>query len=80
MKKYVRVDIVDSDYSYDERLLDSYILVSPNKEKLEELQELLNNRFDDENSVFNNEFGSIYDFINENFEILYIVELVEIEW
>ena len=80
MKKYVRVDIVDSDYSYDERLLDSYILVSPNKEKLEELQELLNNRFDDENSVFNNEFGSIYDFINENFEILDIVELVEIEW
>lgn len=80
MKKYVRVDIVDSDYSYDERLLDSYILVNPNKEKLEELQELLNNRFDDENSVFNNEFGSIYDFINENFEILDIAELVEIEW
>lgn len=79
MKKYVKVDIVDNDYSYDERLLDSYILINPNKEKLEELQELLNNRFDDENSVFN-DFGSIYDYIKDNFEVLDIEELVEIEW
>ena len=49
-KKFIRVDIVDNEYDYgSERIMDTYILVKPNMEKLKELQILLNNRFDENN-------------------------------
>ncbi len=65
--KFVRVDIVDNEYDYgSERIMDTYILVNPNMEKLEELQTLLNNRFD-ENNQFESNYQAIYVYITENF-------------
>ena len=81
MEKYfVRVDIVDNECDYGtERIMDTYILVNPNMEKLEELQTLLNNRFD-ENNQFESNYLAIYDYITENFEVLEIHDFIEIEW
>lgn len=79
-KKFVRVDIVDNEYDYGtERVMDTYILVNPNMEKLEELQTLLNNRFD-ENNQFESNYQAIYDYITKNFEVLEMHDFIEIEW
>ena len=81
MDKYIRVDIVDNDNSCDgDRVMDTYILVNPSMEKLKELQEKLDNRQDEENE-FCGDYGNIYDYITENFEVLEMSgEIVEIEW
>ena len=83
-KKFVRVDIVDNDNGYgEERVMDTYILVIPidehiyYKEKLEELQDMLNNRF--ESGEFE-QYSEIDDYIMENFEVLELSDFTEIEW
>lgn len=79
MDKYVRVDIVDGQGYYDEeRIMDTFILVNPDKRKLEELQELLDGRFEEDNGF--QSYESIYGFIDDNFECLCIDEEVEIVW
>ena len=79
-KKFIKVDFVDNEYDYGtERVMDTYILVNPNMEKLKELQILLNNRFD-ENNQFESNYQAIYDYITENFEVLEIHDFIEIEW
>ena len=78
MNKYVEVKIVDNDYDYrEERVMDTYILVNPNMEKLEELRDMINGRFENEDW---DGYENIYTYISENFEVLDIVETVEIEW
>lgn len=80
MKKYIRVDIVDNDNGYhDERIMDTYILVNPDESKLKELQILLENRSEEENEFYD-DYGSIYDYIKKNFEVLNIEKTIEIEW
>lgn len=75
MKKYVNVNIVDSE---DNEKLANFIIVIPSdehifyKEKLKELQDMIYNEFDN--------FEEIYDFIEDNFEVLSISDNVEIEW
>lgn len=80
-KKFVRVDIVDNQLDYGcemERVMDTFILVNPNLDKLEELQDKLSNRF--ESGEFE-QYSEIGDYIIENFEILEMSgEIVEIEW
>lgn len=77
-KKFVRVDIVDNDNGYDgERVIDTFILVNPNLDKLEELQELLNNRFE---SGEIEQYGDVIHYMNENFEVLKMSNFFEIEW
>lgn len=85
-KKFIQIDIVDNDYNSDEpRIMDSYIIVIPNdeiinyNERIKHLQEMLNNRFDEENN-FTNYYGAIYDYLVENFEILDISNRIEVEW
>ena len=85
-KKFVRVDIVDNDNGYDgERIMDTYILAIPTeehiyyKEKLVELQNMLNNRFDEENELCD-DYGAIHEYITENFEVLQMADFIEIEW
>ena len=85
MKKYLRVDIVDNDLGCGEdRVMDSHILVIPAndnsyKEKLSILQEKLSSRFDEENE-FSDNFQAIDVYIKENFEVLDISDVLEIEW
>ena len=77
-KKFVRVDIVDNDVDYGcDKVMDTYILVNPDTEKLTELQELLNNRF--ESGKFE-QYSDIDDYITENFEVLQMTDFIEIEW
>ena len=79
-KKFIRVDIVDNclDYGCEmERVMDTYILVNPKMEKLKELQERLNNRF--ESGEFE-QYYDIHDYITENFEVLEMSDFIEIEW
>ena len=77
-KKFVRVDIVDNDADYGcDKVMDTYILMNPNTEKLTELQELLNNRF--ESGKFE-QYSDIDDYIMENFEVLQMADFIEIEW
>ena len=82
-KKLVRVNIVDNDIDYrgmedgHDRIMDTYILVDPNEEKLKELQRRLDHRF--ESGEFQN-YCDIDDYITENFEVLDIAEFIDIEW
>lgn len=79
-KKFVRVDIVDNDVDYGgERVMDTYILVNPDMEKLKELQEKLDDRYYEENE-FSSDYGTIDDYIMENFEVLKMSDFIEIEW
>ena len=77
-KKYVRVDIMDDDY-FGDGLMDTYILVNPNMEKLKALQDKVHKRYDEENE-FRSNYGAIYDYITENFELLPIADFIDIEW
>ena len=77
-KKFVRVDIVDNDNGWDgERVMDTLILVNPNFDKLGELQDKLNNRFESEEFE---EYENVIDYIDENFEVLKMSNFFEIEW
>ena len=82
-KKIVRVNIVDNDIDYRgmedgyDRIMDTYILVNPNEEKLKELQRRLDHRF--ESGEFQN-YYDIDDYITENFEVLKIAGFIDIEW
>lgn len=75
MNKYVRVNIVDRE---DNGNLLKFIIVIPSnehvfyKEKLKELQDMINNEFDN--------LEEIYSFIENNFELLKISDDVEIKW
>ena len=91
--KIVRVDIVDRDLGYGENpILDSYYLIDPDKEKLEELQHKLKARLDydydetlsEEESeylreIYNDPWGFIELFIETNFKTLNI-DTVEIDY
>ena len=74
-KKFVRVNIVDRE---DNGSLVKFIIVIPSnesvfyKEKLKELQDMINNEFDN--------LEEIYPFIENNFELLKISDDVKIEW
>jgi hypothetical protein len=78
MNRYVEVNIVDNEHDWDEdRVMDTYILINPNMEKLDELRDMINERFENENW---RGYEEIDTFILENFEMLSISETVEIEW
>ena len=77
-KKFARVDIVDNDIGYyDERVMNTFFIVNPNLDKLEELQNKLNNRFEDGEIE---QYGDVIAYMNENFEVLKISDHFEIEW
>ena len=79
-KVFVRVDIVDNDYDKaTDRVMDTYILENPDFEKLDKLQEMLNNRCVEEND-FTDDYGAISDYIKENFKLIDMTYFVEIEW
>lgn len=85
-KKFIQINIVDNDNGPNEmECMDSYIIIVPNNEmtyyedKLANLQEMLNNRHDENNEFYGN-YGAIYDYLKENFEILNISQIKEIEW
>jgi len=79
--KIVRVDIVDSDVSLEDRLQDTFYLVEPNEDRLKELKDMVEQRF---NRAENNEpaieqYTEVIDFIYANFATIDI-ETIEIGW
>jgi hypothetical protein len=81
MEKIIRLDIIDNDWDEENpRIMDTYYLVNPDMEKLDELQKLMNNRFDyEDGDEYIESFEEIYDYIEENFTSIDI-KLKEIEW
>lgn len=74
--KITRVDIVDTD---DNDTMDTFYLVDPDKKKLDELQRLINNRYEDNDEDYIKDYGSIFKYINENFKSINI-DRIEINW
>lgn len=72
----VRVDIVDNDLSPAHRVQDTYYLVNPNEEKLQELKDLVESRFETGDLE---QYSEIRDFINTHFNTVDI-EIFEIAW
>lgn len=85
-KKFIQVDIVDNDVGPNGMgCMDSYILVISDEEmtyyedKLKTLQEMLNERREQENEFYGN-YRAIYDYLSENFKILNVSQIKQIEW
>ena len=78
-KDIIRVDIIDNEPENPKgRILETYYLIAPNRDKLEALRKAIEQRFDDKNSEFNG-LWDIREYINKNFHALDI-ERMEIEW
>lgn len=75
----IRVDIIDNEPENPKnRVLETYYLLNPNRDKLEALRKEIEKRLDDENSEYKG-LWDIREYINKNFLTLDI-ERMEIEW
>jgi len=75
----IRVDIIDNEPENPKnRVLETYYLLDPNRDKLEALRKVIEQRLDDENSEYKG-LWDIREYINKNFLTLDI-ERMEIEW
>ena len=75
----IRVDIIDNEPKNPKnRVLETYYLLDPNRDKLEALRKAIEQRLDDENSEYKG-LWDIREYINKNFLTLDI-ERMEIEW
>ena len=88
--KIVKLEIVDNDTSYNERLLETFYLTDPDETKLAELKRMIEHRFDydgltDEEiekveEMCDDIWGYIYGYIEDNFATLDIDETYEIAY
>ena len=75
----IRVDIIDNEPENPKnRVLETYYLLDPNRDKLEALRKAIEQRLDDANSEYKG-LWDIREYINKNFLTLDI-ERMEIEW
>ncbi len=75
----IRVDIIDNEPENPKnKVLETYYLLDPNRDKLEALRKAIEQRLDDENSDYKG-LWDIREYINKNFLTLDI-ERMEIEW
>ena len=75
----IRVDIIDNEPENPKnRVLETYYLLDPNRDKLEALRKAIEERLDNENSEYKG-LWDIREYINKNFLTLDI-ERMEIEW
>ena len=81
-EKIVVLNIIDSD-DYNMSTLDTFYLVNPDENRLYELREMIEHRFEDDRAGKDNRFlgnfGAIYDYVSENFKTLDVKEF-DIEW
>ena len=79
VENIIRVDIIDSEPENPKnRVLETYYLLNPNRDKLEALRKAIEERLDDENSEYKG-LWDIREYINKNFLTLDI-ERIEIKW
>lgn len=78
-KSIIRVDIIDNEPENPKnRVLETYYLLNPYRDKLEALRKAIEQRLDDENSEYKG-LWDIREYIDKNFLTLDI-ERMEIEW
>ena len=78
-KNIIRVDIIDNEPENPKnRVLETYYLLNPYRDKLEALRKAIEQRLDDENSEYKG-LWDIREYIDKNFLTLDI-ERMEIEW
>ena len=79
VENIIRVDIIDNEpENPNNRVLETYYLLNPNRDKLEALRKAIEERLDDENSEYKG-LWDIREYINKNFLTLDI-ERMEIKW
>lgn len=79
VENIIRVDIIDNEPENPKnRVLETYYLLNPNRDKLEALRKAIEERLDDENSEYKS-LWDIREYINKNFLTLDI-ERMEIKW
>ena len=79
VENIIRVDIIDNEPENPKtRVLETYYLLNPNRDKLEALRKAIEERLDDENSEYKG-LWDIREYINKNFLTLDI-ERIEIKW
>ena len=79
VENIIRVDIIDNEPEKPKnRVLETYYLLNPNRDKLEALRKAIEKRLDDENSEYKG-LWDIREYINKNFLTLDI-ERIEIKW
>lgn len=79
VENIIRVNIIDNEPENPKsRILETYYLLDPNRDKLEALRKAIKQRFDDENSKYNG-LWDVREYINYEFLTLDI-ERMEIEW
>lgn len=79
VENIIRVDIIDNEPEKPKnRVLETYYLLNPNRDKLEALRKAIEERLDDENSEYKG-LWDIREYINKNFLTLDI-ERMEIKW
>lgn len=79
-QKIVIIKIIDSDPSYDDRLLETFVVVNPTQEALDGLKDLIDSRYDDEGKWNDDwDWGLIYEYVNKHFTQLDFEE-VEVEY
>lgn len=79
VENIIRVDIIDNEPENPKnRVLETYYLLNPNRDKLEALRKAIEERLDDENSEYKG-LWEIREYINKNFLTLDI-ERMEIKW
>lgn len=72
----VRLDIVDNDWTESEQILFTFYLVNPDKDKLNALKEMIENRFD---ADYEFTWDVMFDYIETNFETIDIDSFI-INW
>ena len=78
-KSIIRVDIIDNEPENPKnRVLETYYLLNPYRDKLEALRKAIEQRLDDENREYKG-LWDIREYIDKNFLTLDI-ERMEIEW
>lgn len=79
VENIIRVDIIDNEPENPKsRILETYYLINPDRDKLEALRKAIEQRLDDENSEYKG-LWDIREYINKIFLTLDI-ERMEIEW
>ena len=79
VENIIRVDIIDNEPENPKsRILETYYLINPGRDKLEALRKAIENRLEDETSQYNG-LWNVRKYINNNFLTLDI-ERMKIEW
>lgn len=81
MGEIMKLQFHDADINERDGILKTYYLIAPDREKLIELKNMVENRFDDENyDDCDGYWGVIDEFVKKNFDTIEISDTFVIEY